>query len=90
MSDTELKLDLADGSLWKKYPGALILKGINVGDGGVRMTPTTDEISFSTCCNCELCDANTEEVCEMIPINLLVVRNMCAILPFIHQVLINR
>eukprot|EP00752_Nemacystus_decipiens_P008845 g7893.t1 len=37
VSDTELKLDLVDGSMWSKYAGALMVKGINVGDGDVEL-----------------------------------------------------
>lgn len=36
-SDTELKLSLVKGSMWNKFPGALLLKGINVGDGDVSI-----------------------------------------------------
>lgn len=36
VSETELKLEVMEGSKWSKYAGALILKGINVGDGDVR------------------------------------------------------
>lgn len=35
VSETELKLDLVAGSTWNKLPGALMIKGINVGDGDV-------------------------------------------------------
>lgn len=35
VSEDELKLELADGSLWSKYGGTLMVKGINVGDGEV-------------------------------------------------------
>ncbi|CBN78994.1 peptidase S1 and S6, chymotrypsin/Hap [Ectocarpus siliculosus] len=37
VSETELKLDLADGSLWSKYGGTLMVKGINVGDGEIEL-----------------------------------------------------
>lgn len=37
LSDTELSLSLAEGSKWSKYGGALLVKGINVGDGEVRI-----------------------------------------------------
>ena len=37
VSETELKLDLVEGSMWSKTAGALIAKGINVGDGDVRI-----------------------------------------------------
>ena len=36
VSEAELKLELVDGSMWSKYAGALMVKGINVGDGDVR------------------------------------------------------
>lgn len=35
VSETELKLDLVEGSMWRKKPGVLKVKGINVGDGDV-------------------------------------------------------
>lgn len=35
VSETELKLTLVEGSVWSKFPGSLVLKGINVGDGDV-------------------------------------------------------
>eukprot|EP00903_Cladosiphon_okamuranus_P014061 g13069.t1 len=38
VSEGELKLELMEGSKWSKYAGALILKGINVGDGDVELT----------------------------------------------------
>lgn len=37
VSDTELKLTLVEGSVWSKFAGALMVKGINVGDGDVRI-----------------------------------------------------
>lgn len=37
VSETELLLEIAPGSLWNKLPGALIVKGINVGDGDVTL-----------------------------------------------------
>lgn len=37
LSETELELKLVDGSMWNKLPGALIVKGINVGDGDVSL-----------------------------------------------------
>ena len=36
VAENELRLDLMQGSLWNKLPGALMVKGINVGDGEVR------------------------------------------------------
>lgn len=39
VSETELSLTLAEGSKWSKYGGALVVKGINVGDGEVRARP---------------------------------------------------
>lgn len=36
VSETELRLDLVTASTWSKLPGALMVKGINVGDGDVR------------------------------------------------------
>lgn len=36
VSETELKLELVEGSMWSKTAGALMVKGINVGDGDVR------------------------------------------------------
>lgn len=35
MSEGQMELNLVEGSVWKKLPGALVLKGINVGDGDV-------------------------------------------------------
>ncbi|CAM9570987.1 unnamed protein product, partial [Hapterophycus canaliculatus] len=37
VSETELKLELTEGSKWSKYGGALVVKGINVGDGEVEL-----------------------------------------------------
>ncbi|CAN0190438.1 unnamed protein product, partial [Ectocarpus fasciculatus] len=37
VSETELKLELAAGSLWSKYGGTLMVKGINVGDGEIEI-----------------------------------------------------
>lgn len=36
VSETELRLELVEGSKWSKSAGALMVKGINVGDGDVR------------------------------------------------------
>ncbi len=36
VSEEELKLELVEGSKWSKTAGALMVKGINVGDGDVR------------------------------------------------------
>lgn len=37
MSEGQMELNLVEGSVWKKLPGALVLKGINVGDGDVEL-----------------------------------------------------
>ncbi|CAM9721966.1 unnamed protein product [Ascophyllum nodosum] len=37
VAENELRLDLMQGSLWNKLPGALMVKGINVGDGEVSL-----------------------------------------------------
>ena len=47
VSESELKLDLVDGSTWNKLPGALMVKGINVGDGDVSRDYT--EKCFTIC-----------------------------------------
>lgn len=51
VSETELKLELAAGSLWSKYGGALMVKGINVGDGEVIRRNNT--VSSLPTCSCK-------------------------------------
>lgn len=42
ISDTQLKLTLAQGSKWRSATGALFVKGINVGDGDVSALSPSD------------------------------------------------
>lgn len=35
VSDSELRLKRVEGSMWNRFVGALVVKGINVGDGDV-------------------------------------------------------
>lgn len=46
VSESELKLELVEGSKWSKTAGPLLVKGINVGDGDVREQNRTPYFLF--------------------------------------------